>query len=1169
MSHAIGSSIQLDGAVSSVTPVSAGRPDGRHVIAYADQGTQIAIHGFDAEGNGAISTIEAGGAMLRLWLIPQPGGADAGYVLLWNAATGGALHRLFLDADGNPIGQQPDIVAAEDWNHFSDVAMAPLSDGRWVMAWMGWQGYTLQVLAADGEAVGDPVILADYIYEPTIVPDAEGGFTLLAQAYEGFETTIVSVRFDAQLHNLERKTLVTAPVPQAMAPVSGGECVIGWIAEGSLEIVVVDALAEEIVRTSSFALPSASLDDTLRLTPLADGDVLAVWTRLGADGAMRAIDGLRINADGSPDGGVFEIDSRPGVQYGRAAVGTALPNGDVFVTFQTIDGTGNVSIHRRMVDYASDAPQGSDRTVGLQEDGQYAFSPGDFEIADANNDRLAGIEITALPEHGRLAFASGDAAVGMVLSAEDIAQLVYRPDADGHGASYATFGFRVIDNGASGTGGSRNVAADPNTITFDVAATADAPSGKDRNVTIIEDGRHVFSIAEFGFSDADGDTFAMLELTTLPSGTITLDGSALLAGQRIAAGDIARLVYAPAQNASGQTGFTFKVIDDSDADNRDTSPRTYRFDILAVNDAPSGADRTIHLVEDGSYAFKAADFGFADTADGHRFQSVVITTVAATGTLVLAGKAVKAGQVIGSADLGKLVYTPGVNATGTASFSFQVMDDGGTANGGRAIDPTPNTLRIQIAAVNDAPSGTDRTVNLLEDAGYTFKSTDFGFSDKTDGHAFKSATLTTLPASGTLTLSGKAVKAGQVIAAADLARLVYVPAANASGAASFTFQVADTGGTASGGRDIDPMPDTFRFQITAVNDAPSGADRTIGLLEDARHTFKATDFGFSDKADGHALQSARLATLPAEGTLTLAGKAVKAGQVIAAADLAKLVYAPAAHATRTASFTFAVTDAGGTANGGRDIDPTPNTLRFQIASVNDAPSGASRTVALPEDRRHIFKASDFGFSDKADGHALSGIKIAATPADGKLALAGKAVKAGQVIAVADFGKLVFTPPANEFGKNLATLKFQVIDNGGKTQGGIDTDPTPNTLTFNVSDVTDAFKGTSRPDKLTGTMGHDVIDGRAGADTLRGRGGPDTFVFKTGYDRDQITDFDARGTDHDTLDISGLKSVTGFSDLKKSHMRAHGADVWIDGGSGDLLVLKAVKIGDLTKDDFLF
>jgi len=54
---------------------------------------------------------------------------------------------------------------------------------------------------------------------------------------------------------------------------------------------------------------------------------------------------------------------------------------------------------------------------------------------------------------------------------------------------------------------------------------------------------------------------------------------------------------------------------------------------------------------------------------------------------------------------GKLVFTPAANANGTgyASFTFQVEDDGGTANGGVNTDPTPRTMTVDVAAVNQIP----------------------------------------------------------------------------------------------------------------------------------------------------------------------------------------------------------------------------------------------------------------------------------------------------------------------------------------------------------------------------------------------------------------------------------------------------------------------------------
>ncbi|WP_202189278.1 cadherin-like domain-containing protein, partial [Sphingomonas sp. CCH10-B3] len=130
-----------------------------------------------------------------------------------------------------------------------------------------------------------------------------------------------------------------------------------------------------------------------------------------------------------------------------------------------------------------------------------------------------------------------------------------------------------------------------------------------------------------------------------------------------------------------------------------------------------------------------------------------------------------------------------------------------TANGGVNLDASPNTLTFNVTPVNDAPSGTDATLTILEDMPRTLTTADFGFSDA-EGNSFAAVVITTLPSAGSLTLNGVALTAGQSIPVASLPQLVFTPAANASGNgyASFTFQVQDNGGTANGGVNLDASP---------------------------------------------------------------------------------------------------------------------------------------------------------------------------------------------------------------------------------------------------------------------------------------------------------------------------------------------------------------------------
>ena len=56
-------------------------------------------------------------------------------------------------------------------------------------------------------------------------------------------------------------------------------------------------------------------------------------------------------------------------------------------------------------------------------------------------------------------------------------------------------------------------------------------------------------------------------------------------------------------------------------------------------------------------------------------------------------------------------------ATGYATFTFQVQDNGGTANGGVDLDQTPNTITVNVTAVNDAPVVAQAIADQGGDAG--------------------------------------------------------------------------------------------------------------------------------------------------------------------------------------------------------------------------------------------------------------------------------------------------------------------------------------------------------------------------------------------------------------------------------------------------------------------
>ncbi|UFS81470.1 DUF5801 domain-containing protein [Rhizobium sp. T136] len=124
--------------------------------------------------------------------------------------------------------------------------------------------------------------------------------------------------------------------------------------------------------------------------------------------------------------------------------------------------------------------------------------------------------------------------------------------------------------------------------------------------------------------------------------------------------------------------------------------------VVTANSAPSGANATIGLIEDNTYTFKAADFGYSD-ADGDAFGGVTVNAPASAGPgkLMLGDVAVTSATFVTAAQIasGMLTWAPAdnvVGANGTTSFTFQVRDSAGNN------DLTANTLTLSMSGSNYA-----------------------------------------------------------------------------------------------------------------------------------------------------------------------------------------------------------------------------------------------------------------------------------------------------------------------------------------------------------------------------------------------------------------------------------------------------------------------------------
>ena len=182
------------------------------------------------------------------------------------------------------------------------------------------------------------------------------------------------------------------------------------------------------------------------------------------------------------------------------------------------------------------------------------------------------------------------------------------------------------------------------------------------------------------------------------------------------------------------------------------------------------------------------------------------------------------------------------------------------ANGGVDLDPSANTLTINVTPVNDAPSGTDKHRRpTTEDAAYTLHGRRFRLQrpDRRQHACWRSGSPRCPAAARSRTTASRSPPASSSPSPTSMpAGCAFTPAPNANGAAyaSFTFQVQDNGGTANGGVDLDPTPNTLTVNVTPVNDAPSGTNKTVTTPEDTALHASRRPTSASATSNGNALR---------------------------------------------------------------------------------------------------------------------------------------------------------------------------------------------------------------------------------------------------------------------------------------------------------------------------
>ena len=242
---------------------------------------------------------------------------------------------------------------------------------------------------------------------------------------------------------------------------------------------------------------------------------------------------------------------------------------------------------------------------------------------------------------------------------------------------------RLTDDGGTDNGG---VDASPTqTFVINVTTVNDAPSfTKGADETVLEDsGAQTVSAWATAISAGPSDESAQTLTFTVTNNT----NAALFSAGPAVNATTGNLTYTPAGNANGTATITLRLDDNGGVLNggvNQSATQTFIINVTNINDAPSftpGANQTVN--EDAGAQSVSSFITAISAGPSEGSQTLTFNIVSNTnGALFSSSPAI--------ASNGTLTYTPAANTSGMATITYNLQDNGGTANGG--VDITANAV---------------------------------------------------------------------------------------------------------------------------------------------------------------------------------------------------------------------------------------------------------------------------------------------------------------------------------------------------------------------------------------------------------------------------------------------------------------------------------------------
>ncbi len=365
----INTNTRLDQDESAVT----GLADGRFVVTWTDDsaisgdtsGSAVRAQIYNADGSKAGPEFLVNSTTLDIQNQPTITDLDDGrFVASWTDFSSGSvvIRAQVFNANGSKSGTEIVVSAAAGAGGEVDSDITGLAGGRFVVTWTDTNSDTgqFEVYSQVFKSNGDKLGTAELVHQSagnhsnsTVTTLSDGRFIVMWDDLSNLGANEVKGRiFNANGSPGGNEFVVNTRLPDVqdqpdVAALKGGRFVGVWVDkfEGNFEIraQLFDddglKLGTEIVVNSPTGQTNQS-DPAISV--LASGQFVVTWTDeslTGGDTSAQAIKGQLFNADGSPSGGEFLVNTKTANTQYQPAI-TGLADGRFVVSWSDFSATG-------------------------------------------------------------------------------------------------------------------------------------------------------------------------------------------------------------------------------------------------------------------------------------------------------------------------------------------------------------------------------------------------------------------------------------------------------------------------------------------------------------------------------------------------------------------------------------------------------------------------------------------------------------------------------------------------------------------------------------------------------------------------------------------------------------------------------------------------------------